>query len=295
MAKKKLDKDALYRMERFTPEQMIIVQRSIYDYGQAIGGMPMHHSEVYEKRGWLLPFLFAYDDLLHGRWSYWQDILQKGTIVGSGPIPRLDFIQSADERLNPAMKMLNDCLSQHWTHGALDDFADWLLWGFAATNEPPKIDPQVNEHFYRTFDLFLVLDRPYDYLSMVLSEQTSRGYKSGLGYFPTPMSITMLMAEMTMAGSDPEKAKKQSFMEPCVGCGAIMLPMSNYVLRGFASDISMIAVKLCKIQMYWYAPWFAFHPESLQGFSDEEAIKLVPSFGGRGIVEGQLALDLVGV
>ena len=84
------DKKHLYRIDRFSVEQLARLPHEIAGYAQAIGGLPQHHSEVFEKRGWLLPFLFAYDDLLWGRWRYWTDILEKGTIEGSGPTPQIE-------------------------------------------------------------------------------------------------------------------------------------------------------------------------------------------------------------
>jgi hypothetical protein len=100
-----------------------------------------------------------------------------------------------------------------------------------------------------------------------------------------------MMTEIAAGGGDPEVLKRQSVMDPCIGCGALLLPASNYHLKGFGQDISHIAVKLAKIQMYWYAPWFAFHPNHLKGFNDDEPIMLIPS-RDRDAIEGQLAFDL---
>jgi hypothetical protein len=51
----------------------------------------------------------------------------------------------------------------------------------------------------------------------------------------------------------------------CVGCAAMLLPASNYFLRGYGQEISGIAVKLCTLQMYFYAPWYA-RPGEVSGF-----------------------------
>ncbi|WII35289.1 N-6 DNA methylase [Paenibacillus thiaminolyticus] len=126
----------------------------------------------------------------------------------------------------------------------------------AASNEKLEISPALNEHYYREFDLFLVLDHPTDYLSSLLSHQTGKGNKSALGYFPTPFHIALMMLEMAHVGSEPEKMKRQTVCDPCVGCGAMLLPASNYFLRGFGTDISGIATRLCLIQMHFYAPWY---------------------------------------
>jgi hypothetical protein len=280
---KKIDKSHLYQIHRFSPEQLMEVQHNVAGYALAIGGLPRNHAEVFEKRGWMLPFLFAYDNLLWGRWSYWHEILYKGTIAGSGPIPKIKWTDMGHDEVR---NMLRRCLDHH--ESTIDHFADWLLWGLAATKESLRISKKLNEHYYRNFDLFLVQNYPFDYLSQVLCDETGRGYKAGLGYFPTPMNVTRMMVEMTV-GNDAEKMKRQTVMDPCVGCGAMLLPASNYYLRGYGQDISLIATKLCKIQMYWYAPWYAFHPEGLKGFDDHPPIPLAPS-SGRNIAPGQMAL-----
>ncbi|GAK41915.1 hypothetical protein TCA2_4407 [Paenibacillus sp. TCA20] len=290
MAKAKKRQD-LYQIDRFLPEQLMKMQSSIYEYAKAISGLPSNHSEVFEKRGWLLPFLFSYDDLLWGRWNYWHEILQKKTIKGSGPIPQIEWKERGGEGVEETQKMLRKCLDHH--ESTIDHFADWLMWGLAASpeNQTLKISPELNEHYYREFDIFLVQNYPTDYLSHTLSEETGKGYKSGLGYFPTPFNITCMMTQMTMGG-DPEEEKRQTVYDGCVGCGATILPASNHTLRMIAQDISQIAVKLCKIQTYWYAPWYAFHPQWLKGFEQSKTISLVPATPGKKVLEGQLAFDL---
>jgi hypothetical protein len=262
---KKLD-DA-YNIERFTREQLIKMQDSLYDYAQAIDGLPKNHSEVFQKRGWLVPFLMAYDDLLSGRWSYWLDLVQKNSIVGSGPIPQLDWVSINGPRYNRGKKMLDTCLSNH--NATIDSFADWLLWGLAGSNQLDRVSEELNKFYYEKFDLFLLLDNPADYFSNVLADQTGSGYKGALGYFPTPSSITTLLSQITLGNQDPEEMKRQTINDCCVGCGAMLLPASNYVFRAYAQDVSGIAVKLCKIQFILYAPWFAMPREGMLGFDEQ--------------------------
>ncbi|MGO4695579.1 N-6 DNA methylase [Paenibacillus sp. 2TAB26] len=283
---KEKNKDHLYRVSRFTPERLARLPHEVSGYARAIGGMPKSHLEVFDKRGWLLPFLFTYDALLWGRWDYWLEIRQKGTITGSGPIPQIEWADLGSARTLATKNMFTSCLSHH--EATIDHFSDWLLWGLASTDEKPRISAKLNEHFYREFDLFLVLDNPTDYLSQVLCDETGKGYKSGLGYFPTPFPITRMMVEMTHGDGDPEEKKRQAVMDPCVGTGAMLLPASNYFLRGYAQDISGIAVKLCKIQMYFYAPWYA-SPGDVTGYDKMEVpIQLVPAIPSR---KGKITTD----
>jgi hypothetical protein len=284
---KQQDKSQLYRINRFSPERIARVSFDITGYAQAIDGLPQNHSEVFVKRGWLLPFLFSYDDLLWGRWHYWTEILTRGSIIGSGPIPRIEWTDIGSTQAEATKKMFVNCLQHHEAN--IDNFAEWLLWGLAGTDEKPRISEKLNEHYYREFDLFLVLDNPTDYLSHVLCDQTGKGYKSGLGYFPTPFHITRMMVEMTHGDGDLEEKKRQSVMDPAIGCGAMLLPASNYFLGGYGQDISGIAVKLCTIQMYFYAPWYA-RPGKVVGYDHVEAlIELVPAISNKKVTAVQLA------
>jgi hypothetical protein len=281
-------KEDTYGIDRFSVQQLTRMQNLIFSYAEMLGGLPRHHLEVYEKRGWLLPFLFGYDDLLWGRWTYWLDILEKGTVESSSPIPRIEWCMN-HHKLSHVHKMLTRCLDHY--DSTIDKFADWLLWGLAASSHESiqHVSPELNEHYYRHFDLFLVLDAPTDYFSELLSEQTGKGYKDAVGYFPTPFHVSLMMTEMIIAEQDKEELKYQTVYEPSVGCGSMLLAASNYFLRCRAQDISATAIKLCKIQMYWYAPWFAHHPKTLKGF-DRAAIQIRPLH--EEIDEGQLVFSL---
>ncbi|MFX3639872.1 MAG: N-6 DNA methylase [Candidatus Pristimantibacillus sp.] len=290
MSNKQKDKSHLYRLERFNPERLARIPQEIAGYAQAINGLPQNHLEVFNKRGWLIPFLFTYDDLLWGRWSYWSDILLKGTIIGSQPIPQIEWVNNWSKQAESTKKMFESCMNHQ--EATIDSFADWLLWGLAGTTEKPRVSEKLNEHYYRQFDLFLVLDNPTDYLSGILSDQTGKGYKAGLGYFPTPFNITRMMVEMCYVGDgDLEQMKRQTVYDPCVGCGAMLLPSSNYFLRGYGQDISGIAVKLSTIQMYFYAPWFA-KPGQVSGYDEVEApIELFIDTYGKKKAAGQFAFS----
>lgn len=253
-------KTPLYRVEQYDEKELIELQRTIIQSAGAIGGLPQGHKQVFEKKGWLTPFLLGYDGLTTGRWNYWTDIMMKGTLEGSGPIPQIEWSRDV-AAIHQVKKMLYKCMDGVASEGATAmDFADWLMWGLAATNEKPKISDKVNEYWYRNFDLALVLLYPTDYMSALLEDVTSKGYKDSLGYFSTPPSVTQLMTTMVAMGDDPEDMKMKSVLDSCVGCGAMLLPMSNYCLFAAGQDINPVAVKFSIIQMYWYAPWYAINP-----------------------------------
>ncbi|CDQ41892.1 N-6 DNA methylase [Virgibacillus salexigens] len=284
-----MKKERLYNIEEYHCLDIISLYSNINAHAKAINGLPQNHSEVFNKRGWMLPFLFSYDTLLWKRWDYWFEIIEKGTIDGSGPIPQIKWANTGSNEVQETSKMLQHCLNHYEAN--IDNFADWLIWGLSINKETNinHISQNLNEHYYRAFDLFLVLKYPTDYLSHILTEETGKGYKSGLGYYPTPFSISEMMVKMSF--SDDKSYKTETVNDPCIGCGAMLLPASNYTLRGYGQDISKIAISLATIQMYWYAPWYAFHPNNLKGFNDFKDIIMINS-NNKKQKEGQYAFNL---
>lgn len=284
------EKNTYYNIEKYTVEQLYKMQKNIKEYAKSIGGLPKNHLETFEKRGWLLPFLYAYDELLWGRWNYWFDILQKETIEGSSPIPQIEWVMPGSPGFDFTKKMLMKCINHY--ESRIDTFAHWLHWGLALTNDRPEISERLNKHYYENFDVFLMQKYPSDYMSYVLCEQTGKGYKDGLGYFPTPFQVSVMMTQMSYSNADnpitAEKYKRCAIYDPCVGCGSTFLPASNYSLKGYAQDKSRIAIDLVKIQCAIYTPWFSFHPDYIQGFS-EQTIELRPSSDINSL-DGQLEL-----
>lgn len=229
-------------------------------YALAMGGVPGSHTEVLDKPGWLLPYLFSQEGLFWGRWEYWSNILSRGTIEGSGPIPQIEWCND-ETGLRATFKMLNDCVNYGVHYGVhVDAFADWLLWAFNMAEEPPRIPKEVNEYWYKFFNMTLLLKYPSDYMSLILQQSTSQGFQQAVGYYATPAPVAHMMAQLTLGTADPEKTKQHVAYEPCVGCGALLLPMSNFTLFGCGQDINPTAIKFCKIQMMLYAPWYAHNP-----------------------------------
>jgi hypothetical protein len=287
---KKVNKIQLYGIESYSQDQLMKMKESIFKYAEAINGLPKNHMEVLEKGGWLLPFLYGYDDLLWNRWSYWFALIEKGTIQDSSPIPQITWETPGSLGYESTSKMLATCLNHY--EAKIDNFAQWLQWGLALTKEKPNVSEKLNEYYYRNFDIFLLQKYPSDYMSHVLCEATGKGYKSGIGYFPTPFSVfSLLITQMTYKELNSpiarEQYKKQTVYDGCVGCGSLFLPASNYSLRGYAQDINKTALDLLKIQCMLYAPWFAF-PFDLKGFSEEQ-VEVRPASNNNGI-EGQLEL-----
>lgn len=112
-------------------------------------------------------------------------------------------------------------------------------------------------------------------------------------YLP-PFSVTLMMAQITFGGIDSEGAKRQTVHDPCVGCGVMLLAASNYCLRGYAQDVSYIAVCLTKIQLCFYAPWYAMPKYDLKGFEETSVLEL-PKIEELKVLEVPTLFDLLEV
>jgi type I restriction-modification system DNA methylase subunit len=204
-------------------------------------------------KGWLIPYLVDLDLMFNKRWDYWLRTLEAGELLGE-PIPQIDFTQPAN---NEAVKMLNNCLTNYviiTNSISLNDFLKWLLWGFSAIEEKSNINEKVNEYWYRTFNLGLLLKYPYDYLADVVGNKKLGSFNNTSAFFSTPAPLCNLMSSILFEGSKKDN-RGLSVLDPCVGTGSILLSASNYSLNLYAQDIDLTCVMACKINGYLYMPW----------------------------------------
>lgn len=251
--RKELD---MHRVDDFNEFQCMRLHHDIQYYSKDIGGLIQNHKEVFSKRGFILPFLLAYDNLLWGRWKYWHEILEKKTIKGSGPIPQIKFSTFDDQRVQATFDMLRECLNH--SEATIDNFASWLLWGFGQEVEL-NVSEDLNLHYYKKFDIFFLQDNPYDYFSFILEEYSSKSARKEMGYFSTPFDVVLLTNKLL----NPTEEKGKSIYDNCIGCGALVLPASNYCFKAYGQDINQTALNLCLAQFLIYAPWFACHPKDI--------------------------------
>jgi hypothetical protein len=202
-------------------------------------------------RSWLRPYILGLDNMFHGRWDYWIRTLEAGKPLDE-PIPRIDFSTPNKE----ATRNITDCINiiqrkGHGAHEAWCAFVDWLLWGFGSnlvTEFPPRINEDANWNLYTTFNLGLMIKDPADYTAWGSCEFARM--KAG-GYFPTPMHICTMMADMQMTESN----KTKTTCDCCVGTGSMLLAASNYSLRLYGQDINLNMVKMCHVNGFLYVPW----------------------------------------
>ncbi len=228
-------------------------------------------------KGWLLPYLLEIDAMFSDRWDYWSRTVANQAPLDE-PIPYIDFLETPDHE---TMKNLTDCMKPYARYGfRFSDFLEWILWGFGAQKERAKISDEANEHWYRTFNLGLLLKNPHDYLGVILSEEKSGYWNNPNAFYPTPHSVCQLMVQMQVAG-DQElmDLKNKSVCDPCVGTGRMLMYASNYCLHLYGQDIDYACVMACKINGFLYVPWMVKRglemPETPVDIEPEKPIKVI--------------------
>jgi len=222
-----------------------------------------------ERKGWLLPYLLKLDEMFFGRWEYWFKIIESGKIH-KGPIPQIPFKAAEEYTEKLVQKNLKKCIDRglrELSH-SLGVLIDWIMWGFGRGEEFPHISEDLDDFWYRTFNLGLFYKEPADHWGIIAME--SIGKNNGHGFFPTPASVVKMMTEMTFAGQSSDNQKKASMMDPCCGTGIMFLYASNHTLNIQGNDISPLMVKMAKINAFIYIPWLAYRPRSLTIFNRNE-------------------------
>ena len=198
-------------------------------------------------KGWLIPYLSELDAMFSGRWEMWTEAIYRNELPAK--IPQIDFFDSPDPRV---MAMLFKCLSEHSydSTNSLLNFLEWIFWGFGK-GEKPRLSEKVNEHWYRTFNLGLMLKCPYDYLGELLANDKIGRWNNPHAFFPTPHSVVKVLADLILEDCD----MTNTVNDPCVGTGRMLLEASNKSLFLYAQDVDATCVMACLINGYLYAPW----------------------------------------
>lgn len=103
-----------------------------------------------------------------------------------------------------------------------------------------------------------LIQHPADYMSTFLVLNGSSG---NLEYYPTPMTITTAISRMLNISVEPNLT--DSVLEPCLGPGAMLLPVKALNLVGM--DLSLLMVKAACIQAFFYKPSLLFVPTPIVG------------------------------
>lgn len=232
------------------------------------GRLPFVDDEVkpWAYRGWLIPYLMmleAHPDI-SARYDYVARTISAGELLDE-PIPHMRFYDGHEKAAAPGAKMLAEMISitekaTGYSRG-FEQVCDWLAFALGIKEEPSTLAEDAQESLYRLFDASKWMLTPSDYLGQYMAENA---IGKAAAFFPTPMSVCTMMAEITHADDrDPRQAKA---MDCAVGTGRLLLAGSNYCLRLFGQDINYLCVLVCKINLAMFAPW---HHIPASYFSDD--------------------------
>lgn len=226
------------------------------------------------EHGWLFKYMLVADAATWQRWTYWMYLSMNEWRLPPEPIPYMEFTNAYPHSESwQTRKMLERCLDaispyggwQGWsTWDHFDYFLSWVLYAFGSptqTELPKERDPGASYRLFQTFDLDPMILWPSEYWGDLFAESK---IGQGSGFYPTPMNITQMMADMVSDGSDtgnfvypvPDR-RLLTVNEPCVGTGAMLLAASNYHLSLSGQDINPLVIKACLVNLYLYAPWGA--------------------------------------
>jgi hypothetical protein len=91
-----------------------------------------------------------------------------------------------------------------------------------------------------------------DIFGLLFTERVGSGKYNPNAFFPTPQTVSNMMAAMVMEGSTD---KMSSVLDPCVGTGRMLLAASNYSVQLFGCDIDRMCVLACSLNAALFMPW----------------------------------------
>lgn len=241
--------------EPFSPVQAL--RQKMRDF--AINTMPDPNLSRDLKPGFLLPFLVDFDCLTYHRWDYWTAAMCHMALPPE-PIPQIDWLSSPDPRTRKMVETTLNAIPRHGSWQSMDGWSyfryllEWMLWGFGHPGyEEPK-EPFGCEgaslRVYQILNICAWMLWPYDYLGDLLAENA---YGQKQGFYPTPMSISTLMAQMLF--DETADHRTQTVYDPTVGTGRLLLVASNHSLRLYGTDIDPLMCMATLVNGFLFAPW----------------------------------------
>lgn len=232
------------------------------------------------KHGWMVnvrtdpddiataPILFELETMAWGRWDYLARTVLAGKLLDE-PIPQIDwetgpgrYAEGEGSAARNHLEKTLDLIPKYggwlgwssWTN--FDYFLDWLLYAFGHPGQPelpqePSGCEGASMRLYQYFNLAWLIAYPWDYFGAILA---LNGHGKSLGFYPTPMPVCTMMAQMTM-GMDGEDNRAKKTMDCCLGTGRMLLAASNYSMRLCGQDINPTVIKASLVNGYLYAPW----------------------------------------
>jgi len=221
-----------------------------------------------DKKGWLLPYLIALDEMFFKRWEYWTKAVMADRIPDE-PIPFVRFQSPHSYPQQLVAKNLKKCLdyAEYSSSNVLELLVDWILWGLSKGEQFPPVNEKTDDNWYRTFNLGLFYKEPADHLALLAAD---RNVGQAAGYFPTPANVVEMMVRMNFGSEPKPEHKSLSVCDPCSGSGIMLLYASNYSLNLYGMDINPLITKIAHVNSFIYVPWLACRPKSLRMFDKQQ-------------------------
>jgi hypothetical protein len=211
----------------------------------------------WEYPGWLMHYRLLLEEHLEipARWDYWFRTMVAGRLLDE-PIPQIHFTDGGERsrgyKLVEGWIRLIDRYEGGWS-SPMPVLLDWLLWGFGLSKEQPALNYELEEQLYRNVNLAPLLLEPQDYFGGWIANQ--KGNWNPHAFYPSPLSLVELMAQMNFAGMDWREARSKTVCDPCMGSGRILIVSASYSLRLFGTDIDNELLRAAKVNGVLYAPW----------------------------------------
>lgn len=185
------------------------------------------------------------------RWLGWMYFTKT---LPQTPYPKIHFVDDHDQR---AKKLIESCLPFHEV--GLDHLLQFLLHMIGHPQYqklPSVIQPHHVRHWISHFDLDVAISLERDLFGDYLAEEMGKHHRDGTGFFATPISVAVMIAEMTLSTAD----LLSSVMDPCVGTGRLLMVASNHSLCLFGQDINATCVRATLVNAALFAPQILFPP-----------------------------------
>lgn len=191
---------------------------------------------------------------LSTRWQWYSRLIFFKEIP-KDPFPQIHFVDDHDGR---ARRLVDSCL-RPFSDVGMDELLKFLLnrFGYGECRHlPSAIKGHHVDHWEATFDVAAAISLERDVFGDVYGERMGKILRNGTGYFPTPMSVCQLIANMTLAGVD----LFSTVHDPCVGSGRMLLPASNKSLFLSGMDVNPVCVRMTLVNGFLFAPQIVIPP-----------------------------------
>jgi hypothetical protein len=187
-------------------------------------------------------------------WGYMMATLLNQRLPDE-PLPAVLWDQKNNQKVGAYLQKLMCCINaKHGAWSRLRILMEWMGYGLAVHDRyPPELDDHDAEQLYRMLDLCFFWLHPCDIWGSLMSENIGSGWNPN-AFFPTPMNLTEMMAQM-VAHDEGAEQRHLTVMDPCVGTGRMLLSAGNRSMRLYGIDVDPLMALATKINLAIHQPW----------------------------------------